>query len=396
MNGLPALVLARLGAEDAAVYGIVWTIAHLALPDPVRDGPVDDRPHGGRPGTGGRGPACDGPPVARAGRAGGGGAVGGRVPGAVAVRRALRAGGRLGAGAGGAVGDPAGGHGRDGGAGARAAADAGAGAGARFAGGGGAGRGVAADAGAGDHGCGAGVAGGAVGGRGGPAARTRATPVLPRRVADPRVLRFSTRVLRPCTASPASVHGEFCVSARDSRSARELRVSARWSAASGGAGRRRTAGPAPVPRAHRGPPAGSCRAAVRPVRAGAACGSSAGPAAATPSCADGAARRSGPAPGRTSAGPAPSTSAPSAAASSNGLAAALPEVGGHRVGGVAEQGGPPDGEGGQRFDEPDRLGDVHRRRIGGGEQRADAWGASRRGGPATQPGARPDRRERRR
>jgi O-antigen/teichoic acid export membrane protein len=27
MNGLPALVLARLGAEDAAVYGIVWTIA---------------------------------------------------------------------------------------------------------------------------------------------------------------------------------------------------------------------------------------------------------------------------------------------------------------------------------------------------------------------------------
>ena len=29
-----------------------------------------------------------------------------------------------------------------------------------------------------------------------------------------------------------------------------------------------------------------------------------------------------------------------------GLAAALPEVGGHRVGGVAEQGGPPDGEGG--------------------------------------------------
>lgn len=26
MNGLPALVLARLGAEDAAVYGIVWTI----------------------------------------------------------------------------------------------------------------------------------------------------------------------------------------------------------------------------------------------------------------------------------------------------------------------------------------------------------------------------------
>lgn len=27
MNGLPAVVLARLGAEDAAVYGIVWTIA---------------------------------------------------------------------------------------------------------------------------------------------------------------------------------------------------------------------------------------------------------------------------------------------------------------------------------------------------------------------------------
>ena len=27
MNGIPALVLARLGAEDAAVYGIVWTIA---------------------------------------------------------------------------------------------------------------------------------------------------------------------------------------------------------------------------------------------------------------------------------------------------------------------------------------------------------------------------------
>jgi O-antigen/teichoic acid export membrane protein len=27
MNGLPALVLARLGAADAAVYGIVWTIA---------------------------------------------------------------------------------------------------------------------------------------------------------------------------------------------------------------------------------------------------------------------------------------------------------------------------------------------------------------------------------
>jgi len=26
MNGLPALVLARLGAEEAAVYGIVWTI----------------------------------------------------------------------------------------------------------------------------------------------------------------------------------------------------------------------------------------------------------------------------------------------------------------------------------------------------------------------------------
>jgi len=47
MNGIPALVLARLGAEDAGVYGIVWTIAVTQVPHPVGHGPVDDRAHRG-------------------------------------------------------------------------------------------------------------------------------------------------------------------------------------------------------------------------------------------------------------------------------------------------------------------------------------------------------------